>query len=29
MVKALETYIVTNGNGRQAIDFYKNTRGAS
>ncbi|HEO0104155.1 TPA: hypothetical protein U9A76_000623, partial [Streptococcus agalactiae] len=24
MVKALETYIVTNGNGRQAIDFYKN-----
>ncbi|WP_055315101.1 VOC family protein, partial [Streptococcus agalactiae] len=23
MVKALETYIVTNGNGRQAVDFYK------
>lgn len=24
MVKALETYIVTNGNGKEAVEFYKN-----
>ncbi|HFU3985518.1 TPA: VOC family protein [Streptococcus suis] len=28
MLKAMEVYLVTNGNGLEAIEFYKNTLGA-
>jgi hypothetical protein len=29
MVKAIELYLVTDNNGLEAVNFYKNTRGAS
>lgn len=28
MLKAMEVYLVTNGNGQEAIEFYKNALGA-
>lgn len=28
MIKALEIYLVTNGNGQEAVEFYKNALGA-
>ncbi|MGT2741764.1 VOC family protein [Streptococcus plurextorum] len=28
MLKAMEAYLVTNGNGQEAIEFYKNALGA-
>ncbi|HEM4128431.1 TPA: VOC family protein [Streptococcus suis] len=28
MIKAMEVYLVTNGNGLEAIEFYKNALGA-
>ena len=29
MIKAMEVYLVTNGNGWEAIEFYKEVLGAS
>lgn len=29
MLKAMEVYLVTNGNGLEAIEFYKNALGAT
>ena len=29
MIKAMEVYLVTNGNGLEAIEFYKEALGAS